>query len=63
MDRGLDSVWSVSDLDPAYAVVTHGSVTLVMSDGSTTMANQGDTILNFASLHDWANDGSETARK
>lgn len=45
-----------------YAVVLKGSLVLTLDDGSRTRCGEGDTIVQRATMHGWANEGREWAR-
>lgn len=45
-----------------YIVVQKGSVTLTLDDGSKTKINQGDFVIQQATMHGWDNESDEWAR-
>ncbi|KAI0075310.1 hypothetical protein K474DRAFT_1429548 [Panus rudis PR-1116 ss-1] len=45
-----------------YAIVTKGSVTALLEDGSTSVLKEGDVFVQRGTLHGWKNETNEWAR-
>ncbi|KAJ9655220.1 hypothetical protein H2198_005836 [Neophaeococcomyces mojaviensis] len=45
-----------------YIIVQKGTVTLTLDDGSRTKANEGDVVIQQATMHGWTNETDEWAR-
>ncbi len=45
-----------------YAIVTKGTITLILDDGEQIKASAGDVVIQRGTIHRWANEGDEWTR-
>jgi len=45
-----------------YAIVTKGTITLILDDGEQVKASAGDVVIQRGTIHQWANEGDEWTR-
>lgn len=45
-----------------YAIVTNGSVVMVLEEGENTVLKTGDVVVQRGTIHSWRNEGAEWVR-
>ncbi|KLO16715.1 hypothetical protein SCHPADRAFT_203691 [Schizopora paradoxa] len=45
-----------------YAIITKGTLTLVLDDGKRLAAKEGDVVIQRGTIHEWANESDEWSR-
>lgn len=45
-----------------YAIVTNGSVVMVLEEGENTALKTGDVVVQRGTIHSWRNEGAEWVR-
>lgn len=45
-----------------YAIILHGSITVILDDNKCVLLNTGDVLVQRGTIHSWLNEGTEWCR-